>query len=154
MDIIKLEIVPISLKTANTYVTENHRHHKACRGCKFCIGVKSDVGELCGVAICGRPVSRYYDDNLTLEINRLCTNGAKNACSILYGACIRIAKAMGYKRIVTYTLQSENGASLKASNFQYDGIAGGKMWTGTRARDNGVPHELKKRWVYLVGGAK
>ena len=101
-----------------------------------------------GVAICGRPVSRHLDDGLTLEINRLCTDGTRNACSILYGACARIAKNMGYKRVITYILKSENGASLKASNFICEGEAGGEMWTGKRSgRDNGVPKEKKTRWV-------
>ena len=68
---------------------------------------------------------------------------------MLYGACVRAAKAMGYKVVVTYTLESEDGASLRASNFEYDGIAGGTVWTGKRSgRDNGVPKEKKKRWIY------
>ena len=146
-----MQIIPITLKNANAYVTENHRHHKACTGCKFCIGLLDNNNTLCGVAICGRPVSRYYDDGTTLEINRLCTNGENNACSKLYGACVRIAKEMGYKRVITYTLQSESGASLKASNFTNDGTAGGEIWTGKRKRDNGVPAELKTRWVYRIG---
>lgn len=87
-----MELVPINLKTANAYVTDHHRHHRAVAGCKFCIGLLDNSGELCGIAICGRPVSRYLDDGKTLEINRLCTNGARNACSMLYGACVRIAK--------------------------------------------------------------
>lgn len=141
-----MNIIPISLSQANEYVTVYHRHHKAVRGCKFCIALKSE-DEIVGVAICGRPVSRYYDNGTTLEINRLCTNGQKNACSMLYGACCRIAKEMGYKKIITYILESENGASLKASNFICEGIAGGKIWTGSRRKDNGVPKEMKQRWV-------
>lgn len=140
-------IIPISLKQANDYVTVYHRHHKAVRGCKFCIALADENNNIVGVAICGRPVSRYYDNGTTLEINRLCTNGYKNACSRLYGACVRIAKEMGYKKIITYILESENGASLKASNFTCEGIAGGKIWTGARCRDNGVPQEMKLRWV-------
>lgn len=140
------EIIPISLKQANEYVTAYHRHHKAVRGCKFCIALKNE-NEIVGVAICGRPVSRHYDNGTTLEINRLCTNGYKNACSRLYGACVRIAKEMGYKKVITYILKSENGASLKASNFICEGESGGKIWTGSRCRDNGVPKEMKQRWV-------
>lgn len=124
-----------------------HRHHKPTVGHKFSISCV-DNERLVGVAICGRPVSRYYDDGRTLEINRLCTDGTKNACSILYGACARIAKNMGYKKIITYILQSENGASLKASNFICEGEAGGEIWTGKRSgRDNGVPKEKKTRWA-------
>ena len=82
------------------------------------------------------------------KLEGLCTNGYKNACSRLYSACVRIAKEMGYKKVITYILESENGASLKASNFVNEGIAGGKIWTGSRNRDNGVPKEVKQRWVY------
>lgn len=143
----RCKVIPITLKQANSFVTANHRHHSSVAGCKFALGLT--YGELIGVAICGRPVSRFLDDGLTLEVNRLCTDGTKNACSMLYGACIRVAKAMGYKKVITYTLESESGASLKASNFIDDGIAGGVMWTGKRSgRDNGVPHEMKRRWVY------
>ena len=112
-------IVPITLRQANEFVTNHYRHHKAVRGCKFCIGLRCD-NEIVGVAICGRPVSRHYDNGTTLEINRLCTNGYKNACSQLYGACVRIAKEMGYAKVITYILESENGASLKASNFIFE----------------------------------
>lgn len=142
-----MKIVPISLKAANAFVTEHHRHHKACRGCKFCLALSADE-KIVGVAICGRPVSRHLDNGFTLEINRLCTDGTYNACSMLYSACVRVAKEMGYKKVITYILESENGASLKASNFKYDGIAGGKIWTGSRNRDNGVPQKMKKRYIY------
>lgn len=147
-----MHIRPCSLKYANEFVTAYHRHHKAVRGCKFCLSLQGTSGTI-GVAICGRPVSRYLDDGETLEINRLCTNGAKNACSMLYGACVRVAREMGYRKVITYILESENGASLKASNFKCEGIAGKEMWTGSRKRDNGVPQEMKTRWVYdLKGG--
>lgn len=145
-----MKIVPITFKAASEYINQYHRHHNSTAGCKFCIGLDDDNGNLCGVAVCGRPVSRFLDDGKTLEINRLCTNGAKNACSMLYGACIRVAKAMGYQLVITYTLDTEYGASLKASNFVYDGLAGGEIWTGTRKRDNGVPKQHKKRWVYTI----
>ena len=148
-----LEVRPIGLKEANEFVAEHHRHHKPTVGHKFSISCYDNAGgAICGVAICGRPVSRYLDDGFTLEINRLCTDGTKNACSILYGACARIAKNMGYKKIITYILKSENGASLKASNFVCEGEAGGEIWTGKRSgRDNGVPKEKKQRWVkYLT----
>ncbi len=82
-----MKIVPIGMKAANEYVAAHHRHHKPVRGCKFCISVENEDGECCGVAICGKPVSRYLDNGTTLEINRLCTNGTRNVCSMLYGVC-------------------------------------------------------------------
>lgn len=143
-----MEIRPITLKQASAFINQYHRHHGATVGCKFCIGL-FDGERMVGCAVCGRPVSRCLDDGLTCEINRVCTTGERNACSMLYGACCRIAKDMGYRKIVTYILQSENGASLKASNFVCEGIAGGKEWSGKRhqGREQTSPHEMKTRWA-------
>lgn len=100
-------------------------------GHKFSIGCMKD-GRLVGVAIVGRPVSRYLDNGLTLEVNRLCTDGTKNACSFLYGAAWRAARALGYRKIITYILDTESGASLRAAGWDCAGLAGGKRWTGNR----------------------
>lgn len=119
-----LEIRPCSLKEANDYVASHHRHNGKTTGHKWSVAVYN--GErLCGVAIAGQPIARKLDDGLTIEIRRVCTDGTPNACSMLYGACCRVARAMGYKRVVTYTLVSEPGASLRASGFTDCGEAGG-----------------------------
>ena len=97
-----LTLVPMSLKDANTFVAAHHRHHKPTRGHKFSIGCAAE-GRLVGVAIVGRPVSRYLDNGLTLEVTRLCTTGEKNACSMLYSAAARVAKAIGYRKIIPYS---------------------------------------------------
>ena len=123
-EILLLKIRPCDLKTANEFVKNYHRHHKPTVGHKFSISCYDD-DRLCGVAICGRPVSRHLDNGLILEVNRLCTDGTYNACSKLYSACKRIAKEMGYDKIITYILESENGASLIASGFVCEGSAGG-----------------------------
>lgn len=142
-----LEIRPCHLKEAREYVREHHRHNIPPVGGKFAVACYVD-GHLCGVAIAGRPVARYYDNGVTLEILRCCTDGTRNACSKLYGAVCRIGFAMGYKRIITYTLVSESGASLRAAGFNFDGLAGGKGWTGKRQREYYVsPQEMKYRWV-------
>ena len=123
-----LEICPMTLKEANAYVEQNHRHHGPVVGHKFSIGC-SDGEKIVGVAIVGRPVARHLDDGWTLEVNRLCTDGTRNACSMLYAAAWRAARAMGYKRIVTYILDTENGASLRASGWQCaPGLRGGGNW--------------------------
>ena len=126
-----LALTPVNLRQANEFVKNHHRHHKPSTGHKFSIGV-TDGKELVGVAICGRPVSRRLDDGFTLEVNRLCTDGTENACSMLYGAACRAAKAMGYRRVITYILESESGTSLKASGFTCEGRAGGLEWNGDR----------------------
>lgn len=103
-----LRVVPINLETANEFVRKLHRHNKPVLGAKFSVGAM-DGEKLVGVAIVGRPVARLIDDGLTAEINRVCTDGTRNACSILYAACRKAAKAMGYERIFTYTLPEEGG---------------------------------------------
>ena len=140
-----MNIRPITFREACNFVSQYHRHHKPTVGCKFSLGLY-DEDRLVGVAICGRPVSRKLDDGLTCEINRLCTDGTRNACSMLYGACCRVAKEMGYVKIITYILESENGASLKASNFTCEGVAGGLKWTGSRDTGKEYPHEMKTIW--------
>src|SRR5438552_19025937 len=107
----RLEIVPITQKEANAFVKKHHRHHKPVVGSGFPVACAKD-GKIVGVAIIGRPVARFLDNKWTLEVNRLCTDGTKNACSILYSAAWRGAKALGWKRLITYILSSENGASL------------------------------------------
>ena len=142
-----LEIRPIHLAPAKEYVKDYHRHNIPPVGGKFALGCYDD-GRLCGVVICGRPTARRSDDGRTLEIYRNCTDGTVNACSKLYGAACKVAKDMGYKRVITYTLASENGASLKASNFIHEGEAGGVAWTGVRRRNYYVsPEEMKNRWA-------
>ena len=142
-----LELRPIDYSNAATFVSVHHRHNKPPVGHKFSIGCFNSEGMLVGVCMVGRPVGRYLDDGLTLEVNRCCTDGTRNACSMLYGAAQRAAKALGYKRLITYTLESENGSSLKASNWICDGPAGGTHWTGQRYEQTElVLGEMKVRW--------
>ena len=141
-----MESRPISFRVAASYVNSHNRRHHAPQGHKFSIGLYQNE-KLRGVAIVGRPVSRHLDDGLTCEITRLCTDGIPNGCSKLYGACARIAKEMGYRKIITYILASEDGASLKASNFIYDGEAGGTHWTGVRNKGQDIPAEMKQRYI-------
>lgn len=146
-----LSLVPVTLREVNEFVHLCHRHHGPTVGHRFSIGVQED-GQLAGVAICGRPVSRFLDDGYMLEVNRLCTDGTKNACSMLYGAAVRAARAMGYRRVITYILDSECGTSLKASGFVCEGPAGGMEWTGrSKPKDSGqYPRQMKTRWVKIL----
>ena len=116
--IVGLQIRPITFRAACEFVKSLHRHNKPPQGHKFSIAVaQTDTNETVGVAMCGRPIARHFDDGLTIEVNRTCTDGSKNANSLLYGACWRAAKAMGYRRIITYTQHDESGASLRAAGF-------------------------------------
>lgn len=143
----RLEVVPCDLSDANAFVRQHHRHHQPVVGHKFSIAVVDGAGIIRGVAIVGRPVSRRLDNGLTLEVNRVATDGAPNACSALYGACRRAAFALGYKRLVTYTLPEEGGASLRASGWKCIGEAGGGSWNcKTRPRVDKAPTQTKLRW--------
>ncbi len=123
----KLHAVPMDLEGANEFVLRHHRHHKPVVGHKFSIGAMLD-GELVGVVIVGRPVARMRDDGLTLEVTRLCTTGAKNACSFLYGAAARAGFALGYTRIGTYIRADEPGDSLTAAGWRCLGERSGRSW--------------------------
>jgi len=99
----KLTISPVSFREACEFVAAHHRHNKPPRGHKFSIGlVRDDLlpddPRLVGVAMAGRPVARALDDGVTLEANRTCTDGTRNANSMLYGAVWRAAVALGYRR--------------------------------------------------------
>ena len=121
-----MRLVPITLKDANTFVGKCHRHHKPDRGHKFSIGLQN--GELCGVVIVGRPKGRGADNGFTAEVTRLCTDGTKNACSMLYAAAARACRAMGYDKIQTYILETETGDSLRAAGWEYETDTDGGQW--------------------------
>jgi hypothetical protein len=114
----RLEVVPVTFRQACAFVAEYHRHHKPPRGHKFSIGIVDESGQLRGVAMVGRPVARAYDDGLTAEVNRTCTDGCPNANSALYSAAWRTAKGMGYRRLITYTQQGESGSSLRGAGWR------------------------------------
>lgn len=142
-----LRVVPITFRVANAYVAALHRHHRPVVGCKFCVAVADDAGAVRGVAIVGRPVARALDDGLTLEVNRCCTDGARNACSMLYRAAWRAAAALGYGRLVTYTLPAEGGASLRGAGFRLIGETEGGGWhCPSRPRADQHPTDPKMRW--------
>ena len=109
-----LHIRPITLKASCEFIKQHHRHNKPPTGHKFSIAVHNDNGDLVGVATAGRPIARHFDDGLTLEVNRTCTDGTMNANSMLYGAVWKAARAMGYLRCITYTQHDESGSSLRA----------------------------------------
>lgn len=124
----QLRIVPVTLREACAFIAEHHRHNKPPRGWKFGIALRNG-DEMCGVATAGRPVARHFDDGITLEVNRTCTDGTRNANSMLYGAVWRAAKAMGYMRCITYTQHDECGASLRAAGWvKVKEIAARKSW--------------------------
>jgi len=146
----KLAVTPISLREANEFVENFHRHNKPTQGGRFAIGAMND-DELVGVAIVGRPISATLDDGLTAEVTRVCVvdDAPKNSCSFLYGRCWRIWQQMGGKRMVTYTLQDETGASLRGAGWKIVGEVkphnrwsqrgGGRTWQP-------IYGQMKFRW--------
>ena len=152
----KLTAVPIELKQAQAFINQLHRQHAAAVRDKFRIAAMQD-GEIVGVAQVGRPISRNLCDGYTLEVLRLCTNGGKDVCSFLYSRCARIAKEMGYRKIITYILESEPGTSLKASGWTLeDGNCGGATWENcTRTKQRPVQLSMiEQKQKYPVGVAK
>lgn len=146
-----LYVKPISFKAACDYITQTHRHHKPPQGHKFSIGLFQG-NDMVGCAVVGRPIARRLDNGWTAEVTRLCTSGVKNGCSMLYAACANASKGMGYKRIVTYILDSETGTSLKASGWVMTAISPGVSWSvPSRPRDDKHPLGEKQRWERQLG---
>ena len=146
-----LYLVHLELKEANDLVLRLHRHHKPVVGHRFSIGVSKE-GLLVGAAIVGRPVSREIDFKSVVEVTRLVTDGTPHACSFLYGAAARAAKALGYRKIQTYILQSEPGTSLKASGWEYEQDTSGGDWNHSwrKGRRTDQPMTGKQRWGKIL----
>lgn len=150
----KFEATPLELSVANQFVASLHRHHDPVHRDKFRVGAMYE-GTLVGVVQVARPVSRHLDDGKTLEVVRLCTNGTKDCCSFLYSKAARIAKEMGYEKIITYILASESGTSLKATGWYEEGITRGGEWSRpSRPRNTTAPTVPKKRFAKILREAK
>lgn len=108
------------MREANRFIEKHHRHSGRVQGCKFCVALSDGLGVIHGVAVAGRPISRYLDDGRTAEVTRLCTDGTFNGCSFLYGCCARIAREMGFRKIITYTLAEESGATGDGDGYWVD----------------------------------
>ena len=144
----KLIVHPLTLKEAGRLVERWHRHHRPPQGALFAIGCAWEgAEEPCGAVIVGRPVSRRLDNGWTCEVTRCVTDGSRNACSMLYRAAWRAARAMGYTKLVTYTLPEEGGSSLRGAGFTCVGEAGGGSWNKpSRPRVDMHPTQKKLRW--------
>lgn len=149
----QLRLVPVTLDQANAFVEEHHRHHSRVPGCRWRHGLW-DVSRnrLCGVAIVGNPVARNLDGRRIVEVNRCCTDGTPNACSALYGAAARVAQALGYFAIITYTLDAEEGASLRAAGWRGEREAvKAESWDRPSRRRDTMSLGTKTRWVRFLG---
>jgi hypothetical protein len=141
-----MTIVPMTLREARSYVDNVHRHHRAPQGGLFAIGA-AEGDTVIGCVIVGKPVARMLDDDYTCEVTRLASDGSRNVCSMLYRAAWRASRAMGYRRLVTYTLATEPGSSLLGAGFAAVGEVRGRSWhTPSRPRVDTHPTEDKIRW--------
>jgi hypothetical protein len=141
-----LELQPITLKEANQFILEYHRHHLPPQGWKFGLAV-NDGQRVVGVVTVGRPVARALDDGWTLELTRCCTDGTPHVASKLYAAAWRATRALGYKKLITYTLESEAGTSLVAAGWKVVGQVAGRSWScPSRPRVDTHPLDNKIRW--------
>lgn len=142
-----LSLSPITQREAFAFVAAHHRHHRPPRGYLFALAAIAG-DRVVGVAIVGRPVARHLQDGWTAEVLRLCTDGTRNACSFLYGAAWRAARALGWRRLITYTLPEEGGASLRGAGWKEVGRTKDEGWSRpSRPRVDTHPTQAKIRWV-------
>jgi hypothetical protein len=143
---VRLELQPVTLRAARAFVGLHHRTHRPPQGGLFAVAV-NDGTELVGVAIIGKPVARFNDDGWTAEVTRVCTPCYPNACSKLYAAAWRAARALGYRRLLTYTLATEPGTSLVAAGWRIIGQTEPRSWDRPgRPRTDKHPTEAKNIW--------
>lgn len=141
-----LELQPITYAEACEFIRRHHSHHLPPQGWKFGVAV-NDGHHVVGIVTVGRPVARALDNGLTLEVTRCCTDGTKNAASMLYGAAWRAAKALGYHRLITYTLAKEVGTSLIAAGWRLLYKTKGDTWQRpNRHRVDKAPTGPKLLW--------
>ena len=145
---------PMELREANAYVESLHRHHGPVHRDKFRVAAyDTDTQKIVGIVQVGRPVARHLNDGNTLEVVRLCTDGTYNCCSFLYSRAARIAKEMGYTRIITYILDEESGTSLKASGWKKEYTTKGHSWNcPSRPRQTKAPECDKQMWSKHLKG--
>ena len=165
----RLTLCPVTIGEARTFVARHHRHHGAPQSGLFAVAVErwpnpvrdeivvyreGEDRTIIGVAVVGRPVARAYQDGYTAEVTRLCVlEGFPNACSMLYGACWRAARALGYRRLITYTLASERGYSLEASGWRVVAERPAKSWaehSKSRPRVDRSPPAQRRLWEQTV----
>lgn len=136
----------IELKEANAYIVENHRHHGRIQGHRFSLAALHPTTDLAGVIVVGRPVGGQHQYDW-VEVTRCCTDGSPNACSFLYGAAARAAKALGFKRIQTFILRDESGVSLKATGWKFERLSHPCGWhhDGEKRKARKVEQHLMNR---------
>lgn len=147
-----MKVVPCHISQANELVRSLHRHHRPVLGGLFAVAV-DDEGKTVAAAIVGRPVARMIQEKepFTVEVTRLVSDGTKNACSMLYGACRRAAFALGYTRIITYILDEEPGTSLRAAGWHFVKLTGGGWWDRqNRPRLDEHPLCKKQLWEAIA----
>lgn len=141
-----LRIAPCTARRAKLYVADQHRHLPRVQGGLFAVGVVDEAGVYRGVGIAGNP-ARVWQGTGRVSILRVATDGAPNACSMIYGALCRAAKALGYREVWTYTLPEEPGTSLRAAGFEEQGLSrGGEHDRPSRPRAPAAQPGPKRRW--------
>jgi hypothetical protein len=156
---VRIALCPVSIGEARTFISRHHRHHTAPQSGLFAVAIavereSNEDDGIVGVAVVGRPVARAYQDGYTAEVTRLCVlEGYRNGCSMLYGACWRAARALGYRRLITYTLASEPGHSLRASGWRVVAERPAKSWaehSKARPRVDRSPPAQRRLWEQVV----
>jgi len=157
-----LRLHPSTISRATEFVADNHRHSTPPQGGLFAVSVRQ-LRRTVGVAIIGRPVAPALQDGVTAEVTRLCTGedkltaeieggkqGRRDACSLLYAAARRAAIALGYRRLITYTLATEPGDSLRGAGWVETARVKGADWDRPGRRRKKQEHVDRVRWEAVL----
>lgn len=145
-----LVVRPVPIRPAKGHVLRTHRRLPRIAGGMWAIGAYDVRDELVGVAVVGRPVARLLDLPGRLQVLRVAVEeGHPNACSMLYGACARAARAMGALDLFTYVHHDESGVSLKAAGWIRDAgfHSKGGEWSRAERKRQTIDLFPKVRWL-------
>ena len=138
-----MRISDCTVREARRIVKRWHRHLPDIQGGLFAAKLVDDAGAVVGCALAGNG-PRVWQGTGRLVISRVAVvEGTRNGCSMLYGALVRAARALGWREVWTYTLPEEPGTSLKAAGFQDMGLTDG--WGRTQSRQSAAEASRQAR---------
>ena len=142
----RLAVVPVTIGEARRFVEAQHSHHHAPLGGLFAVAVAEGDSVVC-VGVVSRPVARKLGGRGIAELTRTASDGTPHAASMCIAAAARAAIALGYRRVISYTLAGEAGTSYRAAGWHITGLCDGRGGTWhTRAARTVIQPGAKFRW--------
>lgn len=141
-----IELRPITRDLANDCVRRWHRHHKPVRQRVLSVGAFIE-GEIVGAAIVEPAKAEALSKNGVFEVTRLACRGGgatlnghvDGVASKLLGAAWGAMRAMGCRRMCSYTRLDESGVCYRAAGWVAVAFSKGEAWDHGNKADRWLP---------------